>query len=176
MRGWERVTLTDLAHRDAARVAAKAPPSRTHKFLAEPCIVTADGTLFTTTDIHTAEFATGHPLIGTGTLQDRAARSGIAGTWFASTKEGTRYLQLRMLERTGAITDLRCQVEYDLLVVSKVDGTAHTVAKWTCDFQYHRGVELLVEDVKSVATRKLPTYRLKRKMFEAIYGLRILET
>lgn len=175
MRGWEHVTPADLARRAAKPTLAKATLRHEgrQKFHAEPCIVTTDGTLFTTTEIHTAELATGNPLTGTGTLHDRAARSGISGTWFASTKEGRRYLELRALERHGDITDLRCQVAFDLYVISRVDGLQHTIGKWIADFVYRRAGEMVTEDTKGVKT---PLYKRSRRHFEALYGLRILET
>src|SRR5262245_30294290 len=105
MRGWENVTLADVERIDRGRKAQAAvhTPKR-QKYRAEPCIVTADGTLFITADIQTAELNS-HLIIGTGTLQERAARLGIHGKWFASMKEGKRYLELCMLERAGAIRD-----------------------------------------------------------------------
>lgn len=171
MRGWENVTLADVERR-----AAKSPPDKAkpQKYRAEPCIVTPDGTLFTTHDIATAEVAAGLTSLRCP-LKFRAERCGINGRWFASMKEGKRYLELKMLERSGDIADLRCQVEYDLTVRSIVDGRAHTVGRWTADFTYHRAGELVVEDTKSKATRT-QTYRLRKKMFQAIYGLTILET
>jgi hypothetical protein len=176
MRGWEHVSLTDIARLGAKPTPAKvALPSKPHKFHAVPCIVTADGTLFTAPDIHTAELATNHPRLGTGTLQERAARCGICGTWFGSTKEGQRYLELHALARTGAISDLRLQVTYDLTVTSKVDGLEHVIGKWIADFVYRRAGEpqFVTEDTKGVRT---PLYRRSRRHFEAQYGLRILET
>src|SRR3954462_6527225 len=96
-RGWEGITQTDISRRQAAARAPAPRAGRGHKFNAEPCIVAADGTLFTAADIATAELASTHPLIGTGTLLQRGERLGIVGTWFASTKEGRRYIALRHL-------------------------------------------------------------------------------
>jgi len=169
MRGWERVSLTDLAR--LARPALES--TRPHKFHAEPCLVTPDGTLFTTNDIQTAELTTPHRLSGVGTLQERAARCGIHGIWFASTKEGRRYLQLHALEQHGAITDLRRQVPYDLAVISEVDGSRHVVGRLIVDFRYRRdGVEI-AEDVKGATTLQLA--KLKMKMLEAQYGIKVHE-
>lgn len=178
MRGWEHVTPADLARRAAKPALAKATlRERPQKFHAEPCIVTTDGTLFTTTDIQTAETGlalhSGDLDIGVGALLDRAARVGIRGLWFASLKEGRRYLELRALERHGDISDLRCQVAFDLYVISRIDGLQHTIGKWIADFVYRRVGEIVTEDTKGVKT---PLYKRSRRHFEAQYGLRILET
>jgi hypothetical protein len=173
MRGWERVTLADLARLQSTPAPPDAPPKKPPKYRAEPCIVTADGTLFTAADVYLVEIARNVPV--NGTLQARAARCGIVGEWFASTKEGKRYLELRMLERSGVVTELRWQVTFDLTVVSKVDGLEHAVGTWTADFVYRRQGERIIEDTKSKATRT-QTYRLRKKIFETQYGLRILET
>jgi hypothetical protein len=177
MRGWEGVTLADLerlAARGCRAQAAVDEKTKPQKYRAEPCIVAPDGTLFTTLDILNAELAANVP-VSTGTLQERAARCGITGHWFASMKEGRRYLELKELERLGDIRDLRCQVEYDLSVLSKIDQREHVIGRWVCDFQYHRGGELVTEDTKSKVT-KTPLYRRSKKHFETQYGLRILET
>jgi len=170
VRGWERVTPTDLARLAAPK---QRPAEARQKYRAEPCIVTPDGTLFTAADITTAEFA--QQRIGTGTLKERAARCAIVGLWFASTKEGRRYLELKRLEQAKAISDLQCQVEYDLTVVSIVDGRTHVVGKWIADFVYRRAGEVafVTEDTKGVKTK---LYRRSRRHFEAQYGMPILET
>src|SRR5262249_25208399 len=149
-------------------------PSRSqkvHKFHATPCLVSEDGTLFTATEIELAEAAR-HVGVQ-GTLQERAAHLGIVGRWFASTKEGKRYLELRALERVGAITQLRCQVVYDLSVTSDVDGQRHVVGRLIVDFSYQRDGVNVIEDVKGAKT--LPIARLKIKMLEAQYGIKLHE-
>src|SRR5262245_32225370 len=176
MRGWERVTQTDLTRLAAKKRPAEALKQR-HKFFAEPCIVTADLTLFTKTDIEAVELSKQFPPIGP--LLERAARCGINGRWFASKKEGLRYIQLRTFERAGLITNLECQVEYTLTVVSLVDGTVHKVGKFTLDFVYHRDGTLVHEDTKGGDRRKGPrteAYQLRKRIFEAQYGWRVLET
>lgn len=174
MRGWERVTPTDIARLGAQPKPAQALKQTRQKYRAEPCIVTPDGTLFTTADIATAEVAAGLPARHEP-LKFRAERCGLRGRWFASLKEGRRYLELTLLERAGAIQDLHCQVGFDLTVVSTVDGRAHYVGKWTADFEYRRDGKRVVEDTKSTATRT-EAYQLRKKIFQALYGLEILET
>jgi uncharacterized protein DUF1064 len=168
-RGWEGVTPTDIARRSHARVAPS--PVRGHKFRAEPCIVTANGTLFTAADIAAAEQGAG--VASDGTLRERAARVGIAGTWFASIKEGRRYLELRVLAASGAIDDLRLQVTYNLTVTSKIDGLERVIGNYIADFVYWRGGERIVEDSKGFRNQ---LYLRSKKHLQAQYGLKILET
>lgn len=71
------------------------------------------------------------------------------------------------MQRAGQITELRRQVPY----VIEINGKH--ICKWIADFVYLKdGIEH-VEDSKGFKT---PEYRLKRKLVEAIYGFRILET
>jgi Protein of unknown function (DUF1064) len=86
---------------------------------------------------------------------------------FDSQAEARRYSQLRILERLGDIQALARQVVFPLVV------NGVSVGKYIADFQYcTRDGELVVEDCKGVAT---PVYRLKKRIVEAQYGLRITE-
>ena len=176
MRGWERVTPTDLA-RLGAHPQAITRTSKPHKFHAQPCLVTENGTLFTDADIRTVEvqqtMRAGSLESRDGTLVERAARVGIHGRWFASLKEGRRYWELRLLERAGTVTELQTQVPYDLTVVSLIDQRPHSIGTWIADFEYRRDGARIVEDAKGVRT---PLYRRARRHVEAQYGIRILET
>lgn len=95
----------------------------------------------------------------------------VAGKKFDSKKEAGRYGELRVLEAAGEITDLRTQVRIDC----SVNGV--TICRYFADFQYRhikRNV-LITEDVKSDATRKLPVYRLKKRLVRACTGIEIVE-
>jgi hypothetical protein len=54
-------------------------------------------------------------------------------------------------------------------------GTLVRVCDYVADFRYRKGPKgiLVIEDVKGMKT---PVYRLKKKWFEAQYGLSITET
>ncbi|OQA06328.1 MAG: hypothetical protein BWY67_01977 [Bacteroidetes bacterium ADurb.Bin397] len=49
------------------------------------------------------------------------------------------------------------------------------IATYIADFTYMEKGQYVVEDVKSDFTRKNPVYRLKKKLIEAIYNLKIKE-
>lgn len=95
-----------------------------------------------------------------------AEKIAFDGHLFDSQKECNRYINLRALLVAGVIKDLRCQVEYILSTCSYV-----------CDFVYQdaKTGEIIVEDVKSPATKRLAVYRLKKKMMLAEYKIEIKE-
>jgi hypothetical protein len=99
-------------------------------------------------------------------------RTKVNGITFASKKEANRYLFLLSKQNSGEISELELQPEYKLWVTSE-DGFETMVGRYRGDFRYLRGGKRIVEDVKGYKT---PIYRLKKKMVEARYGIRILET
>ena len=74
---------------------------------------------------------------------------------------------------------MRAHEKYSLYAYDFLMRRAREVASYECDFVYFPGqaapgTEAIHEDVKSRPTRT-PLYRLKRKLFEANYGIRITE-
>lgn len=92
------------------------------------------------------------------------------GFTFDSIKERDRYWELKRQVEAGAICCLEVHPRFPL-VVHGID-----CGVYEGDFGYVEGGTAVVEDVKSLATRKLPTYRLKRRLVWALYGLEIRET
>lgn len=100
----------------------------------------------------------------------------IDGIVFDSRKESSRYLELKVLEKAGAIKDLKLQPRYELIPRYKINGRAVRKCEYVADFEYYdvsKG-EVVVEDVKSVATRT-DTYKIKKKLFEYKYQKEITE-
>jgi len=93
----------------------------------------------------------------------------IDGIVFDSSKEAKRYIELRFLQQAGEIRDLKLQVPYELNV------NGDKVAAYVADFVYVQKGETIVEDVKSSFTRKLPVYRLKKKLMKSVHGIEIKE-
>lgn len=88
---------------------------------------------------------------------------------YASKKEAKRAYELRMMERAGLISNLREQVEFELL--PKQDG--ERAVNYIADFTYFdKDDRLHVEDVKGVRT---PVYILKRKLMLFIHNIKIEE-
>lgn len=98
----------------------------------------------------------------------------IDGICFASRHEARVY-EAHVLElRAGVIRDLRWQVRYPLVVANLETGELTEVAVYVADFVF---VEVatgatVVEDAKGVVT---PVYALKKRLMEALYGIRIRE-
>lgn len=88
---------------------------------------------------------------------------------FDSIKEGNRYLVLRARKLAGEIKSLTMQQEFELTV------NGEKVASYFADFCYYENEWLVVEDVKSAYTRRLPVYRLKKKLMKSIYNIEIQE-
>lgn len=83
---------------------------------------------------------------------------------YDSAKEAYRAGKLKLLERAGEITDLQEQVVFMLQDKFKRDGKVERAITYVADFVYMQDGKKIVEDVKSPITRKIPTYRIKRKM------------
>ena len=99
----------------------------------------------------------------------------LDGKTFDSQREARRYQELRYMQRAGLITDLRTQVEFELLPSQRRDGkVVERPAKYIADFVYKENGEDVVEDVKSPAT-KTPQYILKRKLMLWEFGLQVRE-
>lgn len=96
---------------------------------------------------------------------------------FDSKKEGRRYLVLMDKLKNGEISDLRLQTQFTLIEGFKT-ATGETVKpeKYIADFTYINELgELVVEDVKSDATRKKESYRIKKKQMVDTFGIVISE-
>ena len=98
----------------------------------------------------------------------------VDGMVFDSMREARRYMELKMLQRAGEISNLRCQVEYELIPAQK-DGHGKVVeraAKYIADFAYEENGKTFVEDAKGLRTRE---YILKRKLMLWMHGIRVRE-
>jgi hypothetical protein len=95
----------------------------------------------------------------------------VDGHRFDSKKEAARFADLSVALRAGEITDLRVHERFPLVVHEQDCGA------YESDFTYTVTAtgERVVEDVKSAMTRKLPVYRLKRKLMWALYGISVRE-
>lgn len=72
----------------------------------------------------------------------------IDGIRFDSRKEANRFYQLRLLERAGEISNLRRQVEYELIPAQKTPaGRAVRPVKYVADFVYDDHGKMVVGDV-----------------------------
>ena len=110
---------------------------------------------------------------GGGTNKFHARKTTVEGQTFDSAHEAKVWQELLLEQEAGAITDLTRGRAFPLMVNAK-DGLPMFVGRYTCDFLCRRDGKIEVIDAKSRAT-KTEAYQLRKKLFEAIYGLRILE-
>ena len=99
----------------------------------------------------------------------------VDGIMFDSKKEANRYKELRLLEKSGNITDLELQKRYDFEINGVKLGFYKAdfvyFVRLACDSTEQYG--LTIEDCKGFKT---PVYNLKKKLMKAIHGIDILET
>lgn len=96
-----------------------------------------------------------------------AKRTEVDGILFHSKAEATRYAELKILERLGKVRDIQLQPKFPLYVGSV------KIAVYIADFAYTTEAgERVVEDVKGMKTQ---VYAIKKKLFEALYPMRINE-
>lgn len=94
---------------------------------------------------------------------------------FDSRKEARRYDALMLMLRTGQISDLKLQPQFTLQeAYKKPDGERVKAIRYQADFSYWREGQLVVEDVKSKAT-KTRVYGIKKKLMREKYGIEITE-
>lgn len=89
----------------------------------------------------------------------------VDGIEFASAKEARRYMELKLLQRTGEIKQLKVQPRFELMPSFKHEGRIQRKTEYVADFSYTtKDGEKIVEDVKSEITKSHPVYRLKKKL------------
>lgn len=97
----------------------------------------------------------------------------IDGLTFASKREGRRYVELKNMQQSGQITDLRMQVEIPCIV------NEQQICTYVADFSYRNADRVIAfmqgtiyEDAKGART---DVYKLKRKLVRACMGIEIVE-
>lgn len=88
------------------------------------------------------------------------------GIRFASRAEARRYGELKLMQAAGDIAWLECHPKFHFWV------NGHCVGSYTADFQYQRAGVLVVEDVKSKATR-LRDFPLRANLMHALFGIEV---
>lgn len=89
------------------------------------------------------------------------------GLKFDSKKEAQRYAELKLLEKCGAIQNLKTQVKFCIVPKTEKNRRARF---YIADFVYtEKGVQT-IEDVKSPITRRNPVYSLKKALVLVNYA------
>lgn len=100
------------------------------------------------------------------------------GYLFDSKKEFYRWCELRIMERSGKIYDLKRQVKY-VLVPSQRDESGKLIERevsYIADFEYIQDGKKVVEDVKGYKRgAAYQLFSIKRKLM-LLQGIRVKET
>ena len=113
----------------------------------------------------------------------------VGGKVFDSRTEGRRFIELRIREMRGEITDLQTQVKFELIPAAREPDTIgkrggvkkgkliERGVDYYADFVYTETASgrQIVEDAKSSATRKKESYIIKRKLMLFLKKIRIIE-
>ena len=117
----------------------------------------------------------------------QAIKCSYDGIQFDSRKEMRRYQELLLLQRAGAILNLRRQVKYILIPAQyetyerygkngkKLKDGQRCIEKecaYVADFVYEENGKEIVEDTKGIKTKD---YIIKRKLMLFIHGIRVKE-
>lgn len=95
-----------------------------------------------------------------------ARKTIVDGIIFDSAKESARYCDLRLLEKAKVIKGLKRQVEFPIVINSI------KICVWRADFVYTEKGQEITEDCKGY---RIKIYRLKKRLVEAVYGIKIKE-
>lgn len=106
---------------------------------------------------------------GSGKAKYGNRRFTADGERWDSRKEYHYWLLMKVTNASGRIQNLRRQVRYDLVVNNVL------VCYYKADFVYEEDGKTVVVDVKSMITRKLPVYRIKKKLMLALHNIWIRE-
>lgn len=116
----------------------------------------------------------------------------VNGKEFDSVKEGNRYKELTLLERAGVISDLKCQVPFELIPTQyeivieytpkthkekQVQKVVEKPCSYLADFVYSdKNGNIVVEDVKGYKKGTAYTvFTIKRKLMLQKYGIKVVE-
>ncbi|AQZ81555.1 hypothetical protein BUM88_08005 [Acinetobacter calcoaceticus] len=107
-----------------------------------------------------------------------ASKIKLDGMTFDSNKEFKRYIELKAMQQRGEIQDLQHHTKFELAPKTKFEGEKRTkpALRYYADFTYFMADgAYVVEDVKSVVTRKLPSYRNKKHLMKTVHGIDVRE-
>lgn len=104
-----------------------------------------------------------------------ARRTLFDGIEFDSAREARRYAELKLLEKAGEISDMKLQVEFELIPTQQDEEgkLIEQKVKYIADFVYHdKDGRIVVEDTKGYTTKD---YIIKRKLMLYVHGIKIRE-
>lgn len=109
----------------------------------------------------------------------RSKKITVDGITYDSKKEYRRHAELLLLEKSGAISDLKRQVRFEL-IPSQHDRSSKKVIErpltYVADFVYTENGKTVVEDVKGFKrSTAYAVFAIKRKLMLYVHGIRVRE-
>ena len=143
---------------------AKDYPKKNNKYYNVPVYVFEDGFVFVDNNNKRKDLDVHTEVKEHGKVIDK----------FDSTKEYGRFLELKLLEKAGDISDLKRQVPLTIQQGFRYNNETLRPIVYRADFVYKRNGETIVEDVKGFDSktgkwRTTETFELKWKLLEAKY-------
>lgn len=90
----------------------------------------------------------------------------IDGIDFDSKAEGSRYKELKLLEKANKISHLKVQPRFLLQDSFRKNGKIYRKIEYVADFSYIENGKKIIEDVKGKETE---VFKIKHKLFEKMY-------
>ena len=94
----------------------------------------------------------------------------LDGIKFHSAKEAKRYSELKLLEKGGAICNLRLQVAYQLIPPMRINNKHYRAICYYADFVYVENNNTVCEDVKGMQT---DIFKIKMRLMKQVHGIDI---
>ncbi len=93
----------------------------------------------------------------------------VDGEVFDSAVEARRFANLKLLQRAGLISQLTNQPSWDVQI------NGQHFCRYTADSSYfcNERKRLVIEEVKTSGTERLPDYRLRKKAAELQHGIKV---
>lgn len=104
----------------------------------------------------------------------KAKKTVVDGITFDSKKEACRYVQLKLKEEKGEISNLELQKRYEL-IPKQLDDKGKVVYRavhYIADFVYDKDGQTIVEDTKGVRTAD---FIIKEKLMYQVHRIKITE-
>ena len=100
----------------------------------------------------------------------------VDGIRWDSKKELARWVELKLLEHLGMITDLKRQVAFELAPSVVLYGRKRPPLRFTADFTYIEDDQFVAEDCKAPPTRNETAYKIRRHLMMSVHSIEIRET
>lgn len=94
----------------------------------------------------------------------------VNGERFDSKKEAARFVELTLLQRAGAISDLKRGTRYEFY------HNEVKIGSYKPDFIYTENGQQIIEDVKGGSATKTQAYMMRKKMMKAFFGIDVRES